>query len=110
MKTTAYPSYVTDTPVGRGLVAAETLEEGKVVERLEGRVVPYSKIPESELQNAFEIDDDRWMVPQSAAKHINHSCDPNSYISTKLDVITIRKVQKGEDLTIIYNEVTLDKY
>src|SRR4051812_26885929 len=110
MKTTAYPSHVANTRVGRGLVVDETLEDGKVVERLEGRAVPYSKIPESQVQNAFEIDDDRWMVPQSAAKHINHSCDPNCYISTKLDVITLRKVHKGEELTIMYNEVTLEKY
>jgi SET domain-containing protein len=110
MKTTAYPSHITDTPIGRGLVAAETLEEGAVVERLEGRVVPYSKIPESEIQNAFEIEDDRWMAPQSAARHINHSCDANCYISRNLDVKTVRKVHKGEELTIMYNEVTIETY
>src|SRR5882724_9402981 len=105
MKATSHPSQVADTPVGRGLFAAETIEEGKVVERLEGRAVPYSKIPESEIQNVFEIEQDRWMVPQSRARHINHSCDPNCYISKKLDVITLRKVHKGEELTIMYNEV-----
>jgi len=110
MKTTAYPSHVTKTPIGRGLVATEIVEEGKVVERLKGRVVPYSKIPESEIQNAFEIDDGRWIVPQSAAKYINHSCDPNCYISRKLEVKTLRKVNKSEELTIMYNEVTVEKY
>src|SRR5207244_2615390 len=110
MKMTAYPSHVIDTPAGPALAASETVEEAGVVERLEGRVVPYSKIPEAEIRNAFEIDDDRWIVPQSAAKHINHSCDPNCYISTKLDVITLRKVHKGEELTIMYNEITVEKY
>lgn len=110
MKTTAYPSYVDHTPIGRGLVAAETVEEGAVVERMEGRIVPYNRIPEAEIRNAFEIDDDRWMVPVSDARHLNHSCDPNCYISTKLDVITIRKVLRGEELTVMYNEVTIDKY
>jgi len=110
MKTTAYPSFVDRTPMGQGLIAAETLEEGTAVERLEGRVVPFNKIPELELRNAFEIDDDRWMVPLSDARHINHSCDPNCYISGKLDVITGRKVLKGEELTIMYNEVTIEKY
>ena len=110
MKTTSYPSHVTKTRAGSGLFATKTLEEGKVVERLKGRAVPYSKIPESEIQNAFELDDDRWMTPQSAAKHINHSCDPNCHISRKLDVVTIRKVRKGEELTIMYNEVPIEKY
>jgi SET domain-containing protein len=110
MKTTAYPSQVTDTPAGRGLIAAETVEEGKVITRLKGRVVPYSRIPEAELQNAFEIDDDRWIVPQAAGERINHSCDPNCSVSKKLDLTTIRKVHKGEELTIMYNEVTIERY
>jgi hypothetical protein len=110
MKTTAYPSHVDSTPVGQGLVASENVAEGAVVERLEGRVVPYAKIPDEQIRNAFEIDNDRWMVPQSDARRINHSCDPNCYISSKLDVITLRKVLKGEELTIMYNEVTLEKY
>ena len=110
MKSTSYPSYVDRTPIGTGLIAAETLEEATIVERLEGRVVPYSKIPESELRSAFEVDDDRWIVPQSDARHINHSCDPNCYFSSKLDVITMRKVLKGEELTVMYNEVPIEKY
>ncbi len=110
MRTTAYPSCVLDTPDGPGLFAAETLEEGTVVERLEGPLVPYSKIPEEDLRNAFEVDDGRWVLPQSAARHINHSCDANCYISTNLDVITQRSVPKGAELTIMYNEITLEKY
>jgi SET domain-containing protein len=110
MKTTAYPSHVGETPVGRCLVADETVEEGTVVEKLEGRVVAYNKIPESEIRNVFEVDDDQWIVPQSNARHINHSCDPNCYISRNLDVLALRKVYKGEEITIMYNEVTLEKY
>jgi len=110
MKTIAFPSHVVDTSTGCALVASETLEEGVVVERLEGEIVRYNKIPESEIRNAFEIDNDRWMVPQSPAKHINHSCDPTCYISSNLDVITLRKITKGEEITVMYNEVTVDQY
>ena len=110
MKAAVYPSYSDQTRIGRGLVAAETLEEGATVEHLDGRAVPYNKIPETEIRNAFELDDDRWIVPLSEARHINHSCDPNCYINGKLDVITLRKVLKGEELTIMYNDVTIEKY
>jgi SET domain-containing protein len=110
IKSRAYPSYVGETPIGRGLIAAETIEEATIVERLEGRAVPYNRIPEADLLNAFEVGDDRWIVPASDACHINHSCDPNCYISAKLDVVALRKVHKGEELTVMYNEVTIDKY
>jgi uncharacterized protein len=110
MKTTAYSSHAGETSIGHGLIADETVAEGAVVEKLEGRVIPYGRIPESEIRNVFELDDGRWILPQSNARHINHSCDPNCYISSNLDVQTLRKVYKGEELTIMYNEVTLQKY
>jgi uncharacterized protein len=110
MKSSAYPSYIDHTTVGLGLIAADTLEEGSTVGRLDGRTIPYNKIPENDLRHAFELDNDRWIVPQSDGRHINHSCDPNCYISSKLDVITLRKVLKGEELTIMYNEVPIEKY
>ena len=110
MKTTTYPSRVGETPIGLGLIAEETLEEDAIVEKLEGRVVPYAKIQESELRSAFEVGDDRWVVPQSNARHLNHSCDPNCYISSNLDVIVQRRVYEGEELTVMYNEVTLETY
>jgi len=110
MKTTTYPSRVAETPIGLGLIAEATLEEEAVVEKLEGRVVPYAKIPESEIRNAFEVGDDRWIAPQSNGRYLNHSCDPNCYISSNLDVIALRKVYQGEELTVMYNEVTLETY
>ena len=95
-----------ETSSGPALVASETVEEGAVVERLEGRVVPYSKIPDSEIRNAFEIDDERWMIPQSPAKHINHSCDPNCELqrtSRAIWVVALRDIREGEELTHRYN-------
>ena len=110
MKTTTYPSRVGETPIGLGLIAEETLEEEAVVEKLEGRVVPYSKIPENEIQNVFEVGDDRWIVPQNNARHLNHSCDPNCYIASNLDVIALRKIYEGDELTVMYNEVPIESY
>jgi uncharacterized protein len=110
MKTTAYPSLLETNTVGRALVAAETVEEGTIVEHLEGRVVAYNKIPEADLRYAFEVDDDRWIVPQPPGRYLKHSCDPNCYVSKKLDVVTTRRIHKGEELTVMYNEVPLDKY
>src|SRR5438094_5155920 len=109
MKTAAYPSRVADTPIGRGLIAEETLEEETVAERLEGRVVAYNKIPEHDIRNAFETPDGRWIIAQSNVRHINHSCDPNCYIADNLDLITLRKVYKGEELPIMYNRVTPER-
>lgn len=110
MKTVESLYPVDNSQNGQRLTASEDLEDGKVVERLDCRVVAYDKIPEAEVLNAFRIDDDRWIIPQSQGRRINHSCDPNCYISSKLDVVTRRKVWKGEELTIGYNKVTISGY
>src|SRR5437016_14075866 len=107
MKTTAYPSRVGATPIGQGLVAEETVEEETVVEKLEGPAVPYGKIPDNEIRYAFETDTGRWVIARSNARYINHSCDPNCYIAENLDVLTSRKVRKGEDLAFMTNETPL---
>src|ERR1051326_253484 len=110
MKTTTYPSRVGETPIGLGLIAEETLEEEAIVEKVEGRIVPYAKIAESDIRNAFEVGNDRWIVPQSNARYLNHSCDSNFYISENQDVVFLRKVYRGDELTVMYNEVTLKTY
>jgi SET domain-containing protein len=110
MKTVEKLADIDKTAIGQGPIASEDLEEGAVAGRLEGRVVPFSKIPEAELRNAFELDGERWIVPQLQGRSINHSCDPNCYISAKLDIVTRRKVWKGEELTIGYNRVTIGGY
>ena len=110
MKTVESLYPVNNSQNGQRFITSEDLEDGKVVERLDCRVVPYNKIPEAELRNAFRIDDDRWIIPQSQGRHINHSCDPNCYISSKLDVVARRQIWKGEELTIGYNEVSIDGY
>jgi uncharacterized protein len=110
MKTAESLYPVNNSSNGQRVIASEDLEDGKVVERLDCRVVPYNKIPEAELRNAFRIDDERWIIPQSHGRRINHSCDPNCYISSKLDVVARRQVWKGEELTIGYNKVTIANY
>ena len=53
MKTTAYPSHVGETSIAQGLIADDTVGEGTIVEKLEGRVVPYARIPDAEIRNAY---------------------------------------------------------
>ena len=104
IKTTEYPSHVDQTPIGRGLVAADNLAEGAVVEHLDGRVVSFSKIPEADIRSAIEIDDDRWIVPVSDAKHINHSCDPNCEERNHRG-IALRELAAGEEITLDYDRI-----
>jgi SET domain-containing protein len=55
-----------------------------------------------ELNKKYDIDGN---VAYNTARHINHSCDPNSeteIISGKIWIIALRDISKGEEITYNY--------
>src|ERR687883_650990 len=87
---------------GTALVAARDLPAGAVVSRFEGPLVPFTDIPREEIRHALWFDTDRWMIPASPARHLNHSCEPNCELRDRpgdpdgCDVVTLRDVAAGE--------------
>src|SRR6266567_7270888 len=57
------------------------------------------------------IDGHRWMIPLAPGRYINHSCDPNCALRDRpgdpdrCDVVTLRPVAQGEELSFSYNRV-----
>jgi hypothetical protein len=88
---------------GLGLYAAADLPAGAAVERFEGPVVRYGELPESEVRFAILIGEDRWLIPRGAARHVNHSCDPNCRVDEALRIVTRRPVAAGQELCFAYN-------
>jgi hypothetical protein len=98
-----WPSRVAACGAGRGLVASVELAPGAAVERFTGPVLGRAHIPPAEVAYALWLGEDEWLLPQSAARFINHGCDPNCEIVDDLTVVTTRAVAAGEELTFAYN-------
>src|SRR6185503_18626775 len=96
MKSEALSTRVQATRTGHGLFALLNFEEDTIVDKFQGQVVAYSKIPANQIKDVFEIDENRWIVPRNHTRHVNHSCDPNCYLSESLDLVTLMRIQKGE--------------
>jgi len=90
---------------GHALAAARPLPAGAVVARFEGPIVPTDAVPDSERAYVLWLGDDRWMIPQSPARYLNHSCAPNCRVLDDDTVVTLRPVARHEELTISYNTV-----
>lgn len=90
---------------GRSLVAAIDVPAGIRVAHFAGPLVSTADLPESEICYALWLAEDRWMIPQSSARYINHSCDPNCRVNDDLEVITLRTVRAGEEFSFAYNVV-----
>lgn len=110
MKSEALSTKVQPARSGQGVFATQNFDEDTIIDTFEGQVVPYAKVSADQIQNVFEVDDDRWIVPRNHLRYVNHSCEPNCYLSPDLDLVSLRRISKGEELTIMYNEVTLDRY
>lgn len=100
-----FPSRVATTQCGKALVAAADLGAGRVVGRFSGHHCTAAELPESEICYALWLNDDEWLIPTSTARFANHSCDPNCKVNDDLEVVTIRAVRQGEELTFTYNRV-----
>lgn len=72
--------------------------------------MPWREVPEAEVRHAVLIEADRWLVPISAARYVNHGCAPNCTVGDDLEVITTGAVAAGAELTISYNTATLSDW
>ena len=100
-----YPSKVDICSYGKCLVATSFLSKDVIIQKLEGPISSWNMISEDEICYAILIGNNEWMIIQTDARYINHSCDPNCKIDNELRLVTIRPVKEGEELTISYNIV-----
>jgi hypothetical protein len=108
---TIFPARVLPVSHGTGLVATRDLAAGTVVAVFEGPIVEFAAVPDAELSYALWLDGERWMIPRSDARWINHACTPNCTVldrdgdPVRFDVATTRCVSAGSELTIAYNRI-----
>jgi hypothetical protein len=113
----SYPSRVSDPqgdcPKGRCLSSTRDLPAGTIVEKFTGTPVDshqYKAGMDKPLENRHvkwigrdSSGKDAWIFVRSNAAYINHSCDPNCVVNSRAEVVTVRPIKKGEELTVSYN-------
>lgn len=101
---------------GRGLFAEEEIPKGVCFLEYKGRELSEDEKYTSTSRYLFEINNkitlDGW-IPGNIAKYINYACKPNSEFDTKKDkvfVLSLKKIKKGEQITIDYGEEYFEEY
>lgn len=95
---------------GRGVVAINDIKRGEVILVYGGVIVPESdwKKYEGELgQYGIQISDGFHICPTTEKELdetgvVNHSCEPTAGFADALTLVAIRKIRKGEEITIDY--------
>jgi len=102
---------IRESPIhGRGVLATASIPRGTLVEKIEGKPEHYSKFPTVLLRRrGLEVSKDVYIVPAegSVGWYLNHSDRPNcTYDISTREVRAMRRIRRGEELTIDYHETT----
>lgn len=88
---------------GKGIFANRKIKKGEVVFTVKGEK---TKIPSI---YTVPIDFDLYINPFPPTKFLNHSCDPSCGIKNRIEIVAMRDLEKGEEITIDYAMI-VDEY
>jgi len=116
-----YPSlFLRETGViGLGVATSELIPKGRSVILFGGKMMPWSQVTElpPELQDiAYQVADDIFFGVATqeelgVGERINHSCDPNTGFISEINLVAMRDIMPGEDITMDYGAcMSLEEY
>lgn len=102
-----YPNttvYESNGPLGRYLIATSDLPADTIVAKFEGPLTKNPSDRHAKWIGKDELGHDKFIIVESSAVYVNHSCNPNSTVDRRdWSVRTIRDVRRGEAITIAFN-------
>lgn len=101
---------VSRSPIGGlGVFATVDLPRGSTVLLMSGEVLPWGEILRriesgvEAVDDPLQIDEDEFVDLAYLPRLINHSCDPNAGIRGRAELVTLRDVVAGEEITYDYS-------
>jgi len=94
---------------GKGAFAVCDIKAGEKITEFTGEIIDRKAIHErilkceERIDDPLQIDDDKFMDIDNDAYFFNHSCNPNAGISGIADLIAIKDIKKGEEITFDYS-------
>lgn len=96
---------------GKAVFAGRDIQKGEVVAAFTGKIYEL-KDDDMELPNdppwyvrdhAIQVGQNKWVHTKGIARYLNHSCEPNCGIKNLVEVVAMRDIKKGEELTWDYD-------
>jgi uncharacterized protein len=93
-------------PLGLGLFAREDIRAGEFLAGFYGQIYTASaasRLPVAVANHAIQFGTFVWRDSHDSARYFNHSCVPNCYVRGDFDVVALRHIAAGEELTWDYS-------
>jgi hypothetical protein len=95
---------------GWGSYARRTIADGKLVTIFTGEIIDRKEWDRRYALNILRSADDdlplgnyRYMILDGSSLFINHSCDPNCGVRKESELIALREIKAGEEITFDYS-------
>lgn len=102
--------YISDSGIeGRGMFAAQPIGTGFTICQLRGTPV-HGPVVSDVGPNWIGIGQDMWIDPDLPLDHINHSCNSNAAIGRNYELVALRPIHAGEEITMDYSTTEADPH
>ena len=85
------------------VTAKRKIKKGEIAFTVEGPVIKYSVAPDSKIGFKWlGLGKNTWMIPyrQNPWSSLRHSCEPNVGLSGTTDVVALKNIEAGDEITI----------
>lgn len=98
------------TKFGKGLFAKKDIKKDELIAEFDGQIyfdADYDGLDKETEDHIVQFAKDKWRDSKGVARWINHSCEPNCGVKNLLQIVAMRDIEAGEELTWDY-EMTED--
>lgn len=93
---------------GRGVVSTRPIKKGEMICRLQGKEITVKQLIRAykvKLRDTdpLQVDDAKYIDLDKPYIYINHSCNPNAAIVRYHDLVAIKNIKAGEEITFDYS-------
>jgi len=99
---------------GFGMFANSKIEKGELILILSGEICSLEEIifrinsGQVSPSDPLQVDAETYIVLDSTSRTLNHSCNPNAYISKKNELVAIKEINFGDEITFDYSTTMND--
>lgn len=93
---------------GKGIFAKQNIKKGEIITVVKGKIYTIKNSKDAKRQGLDEnylhqIDWDKFINNTTISRFTNHSCNPNSGIKNKIELVAMRNIKKDEEITVDYD-------
>ena len=94
---------VKKSKTGLGVFAMSKINKGEIIASVDGKILGWNaKWTNYQRGHAIQFARKKWRLSNGFAVKLNHSCEPNCGIKNLFDIVAMRDIKKGEELTWDY--------